>query len=117
MGLLGFRERDREPVMPQPFGRREVVDLALQGGAVRAHEQVSRAKALTKLRLGDNIFRNLTRAAAIGVLVILSGVIGSLIVGSMPALREFGFGFLVSQRWNPVTENFGAMAPIYGTLV
>jgi phosphate transport system permease protein len=101
----------------QPARRRDVVDLALQGSAVRAREQVTRAKALTKFKLGDNIFRNLTRAAAIGVLVILSGVIASLVIGSMPALREFGFGFLVSQRWNPVTENFGAMAPIYGTLV
>jgi phosphate transport system permease protein len=101
----------------QPARRGDVVDLALQGGAVRAGEQVSRARALAKFKLGDSIFRNLTRAAAIGVLVILSGVIASLIVGSMPALREFGFGFLVSQRWNPVTENFGALAPIYGTLV
>jgi phosphate transport system permease protein len=101
----------------QPARRGDVVDLALQGGAIRASEQVSRARALAKFKLGDSIFRNLTRAAAIGVLVILSGVIGSLIVGSMPALREFGFGFLVSQRWNPVTENFGALAPIYGTLV
>jgi phosphate transport system permease protein len=101
----------------QPARRRDVVDLALQGSAVRAREQVTRAKALAKFKLGDNIFRNLTRAAAIGVLVILSGVIASLVIGSMPALREFGFGFLVSQRWNPVTENFGAMAPIYGTLV
>jgi len=51
------------------------------------------------------------------VLLILSGVILSLVMGSLPALREFGFGFLVSERWNPVTENFGAMAPIYGTIV
>jgi phosphate transport system permease protein len=41
----------------------------------------------------------------------------SLVAGSLPALRTFGFGFLVSERWNPVTENFGALAPIYGTLV
>jgi phosphate transport system permease protein len=101
----------------QPARRGDVVDLALQGGDVRARGQVSRARALAKFKLGDSIFRNLTRAAAIGVLVILSGVIASLIIGSMPALREFGFGFLVSQRWNPVTENFGALAPIYGTLV
>jgi phosphate transport system permease protein len=39
------------------------------------------------------------------------------VAGSLPAIREFGFGFLISQRWNPVTENFGALAPIYGTLV
>ena len=35
----------------------------------------------------------------------------------MPASREFGFGFLTTQRWNPVTEKFGAIAPIYGTIV
>jgi phosphate transport system permease protein len=77
----------------------------------------SRSKALAKLQLGDAVFRHLTRAAALGVLVILSGVIFSLVVGSLPAIREFGFGFLGSQRWNPVTDNFGAVAPIYGTLV
>jgi phosphate transport system permease protein len=41
----------------------------------------------------------------------------SLFIGGWPALREFGFEFLVSQSWNPVTEKFGALAPIYGTIV
>jgi phosphate transport system permease protein len=63
------------------------------------------------------VFRNLTRASALAVLLILAGVIVSLIIGSLPALQAFGFNFLVEQRWNPVTEKFGALAPIYGTLV
>jgi phosphate transport system permease protein len=50
-------------------------------------------------------------------LVILGGVILSLIAGSLPALHAFGFNFLIEERWNPVTERFGALAPIYGTLV
>ena len=29
----------------------------------------------------------------------------------------FGFGFLASETWNPVTDKFGALAPIYGTVV
>jgi phosphate transport system permease protein len=91
--------------------------MALQSGAIGVGEATSRSKALAKLKLGDAIFHHLTRAAAFGVLVILSGVIFSLAAGSLPAIREFGFGFLISQRWNPVTENFGALAPIYGTLV
>ncbi len=37
--------------------------------------------------------------------------------GSMPAIKAFGFNFLTSEAWNPVTEKFGAMAPIYGTVV
>ena len=51
------------------------------------------------------------------MLVILGGVIVSLIVGSIPALKAFGLEFPFSQSWNPVTEKFGALAPIYGTLV
>src|SRR5258708_34079434 len=101
----------------QPAGRRDVVDLALQGGAVRAREAVSRSQALARLRLGDVAFPHLTRAAAVMVLLILSGVILSLVIGSLPAIREFGPGFLFSEPWNPVTENFGAMAPSSGTIV
>jgi phosphate transport system permease protein len=94
-----------------------VVDFALHEGAIVSTVATTRAKALDRLRLGDMAFRHLTRAAAIAVLALLSGVIIALFEGSLPALREFGFGFLVSQRWNPVTENFGALAAIYGTIV
>jgi len=101
-----------------PARRRSVVDVALQERvAVSVEGAVARAKVLDRLRLGDATFRQVTRAAALGVLLLLSGVMISLVAGSLPALRTFGFGFLVSERWNPVTENFGALAPIYGTLV
>jgi phosphate transport system permease protein len=69
------------------------------------------------LRIGDALFHALTRAAAIGVLALLGGVIVSLVAGALPALSTFGFDFLIEERWNPVTERFGAVAPIYGTLV
>jgi phosphate transport system permease protein len=85
--------------------------MAISAGAA------SRTRVLDRLRLGDAVFRNLTRAAAIGVLLLLSGVIISLIQGSIPAIRAFGFGFLTSERWNPVTNNFGALPAIYGTIV
>jgi phosphate transport system permease protein len=94
-----------------------LVDMALHEEMVVSFAVVSRARALDRLRFGDVLFRHLTRLAAIAVLILLSGVIVSLISGSLPALRQFGFGFLTSERWNPVTENFGALAPIYGTLV
>jgi phosphate transport system permease protein len=66
---------------------------------------------------GDLIFRTLTFLFALLVLCILGGVIVALIEGSMPAFRTFGWSFVTSQVWNPVTEKFGALAPIYGTLV
>jgi phosphate transport system permease protein len=67
--------------------------------------------------MGDVIFRGLTVLFAVLVLVILGGVIVSLAYGAWPALKKFGVGFIVNGAWNPVTENFGALAPIYGTLV
>ncbi|KAB7623226.1 phosphate ABC transporter permease subunit PstC [Alkalilimnicola sp. S0819] len=65
----------------------------------------------------ERIFAWSTRLAAAGVLVLLLGVMISLIAGALPALREFGLGFVFTEVWNPVTEEFGALGPIYGTLV
>ena len=101
----------------QPGRSQPVVDVAFSDRMAISAGATSRMKVLDRLRLGDAVFRNLTRAAAIGVLLLLSGVIISLIQGSIPAIEAFGFGFLVSQRWNPVTENFGALPAIYGTIV
>jgi len=98
-------------------GRGPVVDIAFQAGAIQAAEGIPRAKVLSRLRSSDAIFRVLTLSAAIAVLVILGGVFVSLTSGAMPALRTFGIEFLYSEVWNPVTEKFGAIAPIYGTVV
>jgi phosphate transport system permease protein len=67
--------------------------------------------------IGDAVFRALTFLFAVFVLLILGGVIVALVEGALPALRTFGFGFVITEVWNPVTEKFGALAPIYGTLV
>ncbi len=67
--------------------------------------------------LGDIVFRALSFLFALFVLLILGGVIIALVHGSLPALRAFGPAFVIGRAWNPVTEKFGALAPIYGTLV
>ena len=68
-------------------------------------------------RLGERIFRGATLTAAVLVLVLLGGVTIALLKGAWPALSHFKLEFLTRQVWNPVTEKFGALAPIYGTLV
>jgi phosphate transport system permease protein len=68
-------------------------------------------------KLADPAFRAATAFFALLVLVILGGVILSLVNGALPALAAFGWGFVATDSWNPVTEKFGALAPIYGTLV
>ena len=65
----------------------------------------------------DVVFRSATWIFAVFVLLILTGVIVSLVAGSLPALKEFGWSFITSSSWNPVTLKFGALPAIYGTLV
>src|SRR5262249_38165912 len=76
-----------------------------------------KAPSLRRLARYDHLFHILTRSAAIAVLATLGGVMIALVIGAWPALRQFGFEFLWTQTWNPVTEKFGALAPIYGTIV
>jgi len=66
---------------------------------------------------GDARFRLTALAAALAVLAIFTGVIVSLIHGALPAFKAFGFGFITDEAWRPTREHFGALAPIYGTLV
>lgn len=72
---------------------------------------------LRRQRLMDRSFQVLTTGSAWLVLVILVSIIISLFIGGWQALDAFGFKFLGSSEWNPVTEKFGALVPIYGTLV
>jgi phosphate transport system permease protein len=94
-----------------------MADVALRSKGLARPAATTRSKALARLRTSDAAFFQLTRGAAVAVLVILGGIIVSLIIGATPALRQFGFNFLITESWNPVTENFGAAAPIYGTVM
>ena len=68
-------------------------------------------------RLGDLVFGSLTRLFAFVVLLLLVGIIASLIWGSWPSIQKFGLRFLWNNEWNPPTHTFGALVPIYGTIV
>jgi phosphate transport system permease protein len=71
---------------------------------------------LKRQHLLDLTFRNTTRFFAFVVFAILAGIVITLLIGSLPAIKAFGFSFLVSSEWNPVTDQFGALVPIVGTL-
>src|SRR5258708_26204064 len=101
----------------QPVRRSPVTDFALQSNNLSVAEAPTRAKVLVRLRRSDDLFRILTRSAALAVLVILGGVIVSLIIGSIPALKAFGLEFPFSQSLNPVTDKFRALAPIHRPLL
>jgi phosphate transport system permease protein len=68
-------------------------------------------------RLRERAFRGATLGAAILVLIVLGGVVFTLLKGAWPTFTYFGLRFITSEKWNPVTDQYGALAPIYGTLV
>src|ERR1044072_9350770 len=93
--------------------------MAVQSDVMEAAGPYDRARGLSAFKLGDVTFYWITRACAISVLLILGGFIISLIVGALPAMREYGVAFLWTQRWAPSADPpvLGALGPIYGTLV
>jgi phosphate transport system permease protein len=94
-----------------------LADVAVESGRLTYENDATRAQALRSFKIRDLFFHGLTLTAAIGVLILLGGVIVALIQGSLPAIQAFGFHFLVTDDWNPVTNKFGAVAPVFGTLV
>jgi phosphate transport system permease protein len=93
--------------------------MAVQSTSMEAAGPYDRAKALSAFKFGDKAFYWTTRVCAISVLLILGGIILSLIAGAWPAMKEFGFSFLWTQRWAPANDPpiLGALGPIYGTMV
>jgi len=64
----------------------------------------------------DTLFSVLAHGAAILTLLLLVGIIGSLIVGAAPAIREYGLSFLWHSEWDPVKDRYGGLIMIYGTV-
>lgn len=90
-----------------------MADIALTES--RAAEK--RATAVRRGGSRDKRFHGLTLFASVLVLAIFAGVIASLVAGAMPSIQAYGLPFVYTQAWNPVTEKFGALASVYGTLV
>src|SRR5262245_5173636 len=65
----------------------------------------------------DWLFERTTMCFALFVLCTLVGIIGSLALAAVSAFEKFGVGFFFTNVWDPVKLNFGALAPIFGTLV
>ena len=65
----------------------------------------------------DALFRRLLKACALLVLVTLLGAALATLWGGREVLLRDGWGFLSSSQWNPVADDYGALAPIFGTLV
>ena len=64
----------------------------------------------------DTVFAALAKGAAWLTLLLMAGIIGSLLFGAAPAIKEYGLAFLWTNEWDPVQDKYGGLAMIYGTL-
>lgn len=98
---------------PYKFLGSSLTDISLREPAALT----ARIETVRRAGAGDFRFRMMALGAALAVLFIFAGVIGSLILGSIPSFKAFGFGFITDEAWRPTRDHFGALASIYGTLV
>ena len=70
-----------------------------------------------RTQTGDSVARWVVTIFAASILLVTALLVFQLWTGSAPARHKGGFGFLLSTQWNPVTEEFGALPFIYGTVV
>jgi phosphate transport system permease protein len=91
-------------------------DIFLDPGAAGSTPPGNASQQKAPSALGDIVFGSLTRLAAIVTLLLLGGIIVSLVYASMPTIRHFGLSFLWTADWDPPSDKYGALVPIYGTL-
>ena len=65
----------------------------------------------------DRLFRRLLNGTVIFVLVALAGAALSMLWGGRHVLAAEGLDFFFTAQWNPVEDQYGALVPIYGTVV
>jgi phosphate transport system permease protein len=87
----------------------------LEAGALS--NPVLRARRNLTDRIGDPLLRGLSGLAAALAVAVIVGIVYEVVHIASPAISAFGIGFVTTNDWNPVTENFGAAPFLYGTVV
>ena len=68
-------------------------------------------------KMGDRLFKALTLAMGLSVIVLMFLVGLTLYKGSQLSIQKFGWHFLTTSTWDPVQDVYGALPFIYGTVV
>jgi phosphate transport system permease protein len=85
--------------------------------AYRAGPATGSRTFLSRLREGDEIARLVTLLFAAAVVLITVAIVYQLWVDSALSRHKFGWNFFITDVWDPVFDQFGALPFIYGTVV
>ena len=80
-------------------------------------QAVATAPPARSRNIGDALFALTARSSGIFVLLLLGAIIVVLFIGGLGAFTKFGLGFLTSDNWDPVQQDYGAVVPVYGTII
>ena len=69
------------------------------------------------LRLGDTLFQGVALVASLASVVLLAWIAYKVFDLAWPSIQHFGLSFVWTEAWDPVTETFGALTFVYGTVV
>lgn len=94
---------------PQPVEETKVTNVPAHPAAPLLHASGG--------EVPDRIFQSAMTACGLAILGILVLIVYELISGSKLSWHAFGFKFFAFSDWDPVSESFGALPFIYGTLV
>ena len=92
----------------------EIVETSIRAQTLNDSQSPRRLRSAP---WADKAFEWVTRFFAIVVFSILAAILVSLVIGSQLTLEKYGFSFIWSNDWDPVKEEFGALVPIYGTVI
>ena len=92
----------------------DIVETSMRADTVNGSQSPRRLRSAP---WADKAFEWVTRSFAILVFSILAAILVSLVIGSQMTIDKYGFSFIWSNDWDPVKEEFGALVPIYGTVV
>jgi len=101
------------PDMPAPQPVEDTKVRGLPPSGKRAARVLSAANG----EFGDRVFKAAMVMCGVAVLAMLALIVYELVLRSGPSWHAFGFKFFAGHDWDPVSEQFGALPFIYGTLV
>src|SRR5947207_10123906 len=68
-------------------------------------------------RFGELGLRLIAGAAVLVLIAIMAAIVYQVVREAWPSLREFGLGFVTAKEWNAVTDQYGALYLIWGTVL
>ena len=74
-------------------------------------------KNTRKFRIYDSVFRKTLTYSSLLFIALLIGMFITLLIQSIPSIKEFGFSFFTNTTWDPVNVEFGSLPFLVGTLV